>query len=166
MQNNPFLETMQTHPDKKLKEIVESKRGDYQPEAIAAAEEILRKRKVKFTEAQPEPVEHVEMTYEEIAEDIRKRRVKGQSMSSIRAYYKDCGVDIDMPEIKEWQSQAPVETKPKWTLGKLRSIGFLIGIGAAIVVNIDWADSSVKSAMAWIIGLAAVVWLYFVFRKK
>jgi hypothetical protein len=32
---------MQAHPDKKLKELVESKDGDYQADAVAAAEEIL-----------------------------------------------------------------------------------------------------------------------------
>jgi hypothetical protein len=166
MNNNPFLETMQAHPDKKLKEIVESKRGDYQPGAVAAAEEILRRRKVKFTEAQPEEVEHVEMTYEEIADDIRKRKAKGQPVSSIRAYYKECGVDIDMPEIRNAHTDTSAETKPAWSLRKLRGIAFIVGIGAAIVVNMDWASSSVKTGLAWVLGLGAVTALYFLFRKK
>lgn len=166
MNTNPFLETMQAHPDKKLKEIVESKRGDYQPDAIAAAEEILRKRNVRFAAAEPEETEHVEMTYEEIAADIRNRKAKGQAMSSIRAYYKECGVDIDMPEIRNAQTETPEGIQPAWSFRKLRAIACVAGIGAAIVVNLDWASSAAKTGLAWVTGLGAVVAVYFLFRKK
>lgn len=48
MQNNPFLEKMQSQPEAKLREIVTTRRADYQPDAIAAAEYVLRERNVSF----------------------------------------------------------------------------------------------------------------------
>ena len=56
METNAFAEVMETHSDKKLLEIVEKRRADYQPEAIAAAENVLRKRKIKWKEPEPDEV--------------------------------------------------------------------------------------------------------------
>lgn len=164
MDRNSFIETMHSQSSEKLKEIVEKKRGDYQPDAIAAAEAILKKRNVKFK--QPEPDEHVEMTYEEIREDIRKRRVKGQSMTSIRAYYKECGVDIDMPEIKGEEQQNTAPASPGFTMLKARGIGALIGIGLACFVQLQHADKGTVKVVTWGIAIIGVGWLLLSLRKK
>lgn len=45
---------MQSQSDAKLKEIVTTRRSDYQPEAIAAAEYVLQQRNVTFEIPPPE----------------------------------------------------------------------------------------------------------------
>lgn len=160
-QQNSFLETMHSHSSDRLKEIVEQQRGDYQPEAIAAAEQILRKRNIKFKE--PEPDENVEMTYEEIREDIRKRRVKGQSMSSIRAYYKECGVDIDMPEIK--RGEEPEPSKPL-SFREIRVLVYALGGMAAVFVNVQAKGWNGAATIITVITLVPVaIWAMFRYWK-
>jgi hypothetical protein len=160
MKNNSFLETMQAHSDQKLKEIVERKRDDFQPEAIQAAEHVLRERKVKFKEAEPDEI--VEMTFEEIREDIMARQKKGQSMDSIRAYYKDCGVNIYSKNILG-EDAAPSNG---WSYMKVRGIFFLVGIAGAIFVNL--AKSGDKTLLNIIVGaivLIGALWFLLTFRK-
>lgn len=161
MKDNPFLETMQTHPDHKLKEIVEKKRSDFQADAILAAEYVLRNRKVKFKESEPDEI--VEMTYDEIREDIIARQKKGQSISSIRAYYKECGVDIDSKEITGDENSA---SRP-WSYRKVRGVFFLVGVGGAIVVNL--AKSGDKTLLNIILGgvlLIGGIWAFNSLWKK
>lgn len=54
MQNNAFLEKMQSQSEAKLIEIVTTRRADYQPDAIAAAEFVLQQRNVSFDVPPPE----------------------------------------------------------------------------------------------------------------
>lgn len=158
--NNAFLEVMESHPDRKLKEIVESKRGDYQPEAIEAAEFVLRKRNVRYKEAEPDEI--VEMTYDEIREDIEKRTAKGESMSSIRKYYKEAGVDIDSAEVK---GDSDLSAQP-WSFRKVRGVFFLVGAGAAILANISNHGMTGGATLALVvIGGISAVWLYIDFSK-
>lgn len=158
--NNSFLEVMESHPDKKLKEIVESERGDYKAQAIEAAEFVLRKRKVKFKEA--EPLEIVEMTYDEIREDIEKRKANGESMPSIRKYYKEAGVDVDSAEVK---GDSDRSGQP-WSFRKVRGVFFLVGAGAAILVNINNQGMSGGATIALVvIGGISAVWIYIDFSK-
>ncbi len=160
MKDNPFLETMQSHSDQKLKEIVEKKRNDFQPDAIRAAEHILRSRRIKFTEAEPDEI--VEMTYDEIRDDIIARQQKGQSMESIRAYYKDCGVDIYSKEILG-EDAAPVQS---WSYAKLRGVFFIVGVAGAVFVNLaKCGDKTLLNIIVGIIVLIGALWFISSFRK-
>lgn len=153
MKDNPFLETMQSHSDRKLKDIVENFRSDYQPDALSAAEYVLRQRKVKFTEAEPDEI--VEMSDEEIRDDIQQRRAKGESMSSIREYYRSCGVDIDDVDGTISESSKKAAKRIKMRVG-LTLLGAFV---AAMVHFNDKGKSGGSTIVLIVIGAIAVVWL-------
>lgn len=160
MPDNPFFEKMNSLPDHRLKEMVERHRDQYQPEALVAAEEILRSRNVMFIEA--EPVEEIEMTYEEIREDIRVRRAKGQSMSGIREYYKSCGVDIDSPEIRRGE-ESP-SSRP-WSFREIRLVFFMVGgLGAVLVAVNDHGFSGGALIALLVLGSIIGIWAWIRFR--
>lgn len=155
MSGNPFLETLQNHSDQKLKEMVGTKRGDYQKEAVAAAAQILRARNVKFDEAEPD--EEIEMTYEEIREDIRARRAKGQSMSGIREYYKSCGVDIDSSEIRRGEENPG--SRP-WSFREIRFVFFIAGgLGAAFLAINEHGMNGGAVIVILVLGAFLGIWV-------
>jgi hypothetical protein len=157
MQNNSFLEKMQLHSDQKLKEIVERKRSDYNAEALLAAEQILRSRNIQFKEAEPDEI--VEMTYDEIRDDIAARQRAGESLPGIRKYYKDAGVNIDSKEVRG------TSTEP-WSFRKVRALFFLIGVVCAAIVSVAKHGMSGGVTIVFIVfGSVALIWMYIDFNK-
>lgn len=162
MQNNPFFEVMDNHPDQKLKEIVELKRGDYQPEALEAAEFVLRKRKVKFKEQEPDEV--IEMTVEEIREDIIRRRQQGETLREIRIDYRSKGVDID--DLEDEHKEDVEKLYKAWNFRKTKFGFYLIGMTAALIVSLNnKGNKDLLNLVIGILAVAGVTWLYFLLRK-
>ncbi|HTL80789.1 MAG TPA: hypothetical protein VL651_03745 [Bacteroidia bacterium] len=122
---------MNSHPNAKLIDIVENKRDDFQPEAVAAAELVLKNRNVKFKT--PEPVEIIPMTVDEIREEVEARKKAGESMQSIKMDFRSKGVDLNKLD----DALQDENEKRSW---KIRRNGFIIGgilvIGGFLVISI------------------------------
>jgi hypothetical protein len=163
MENNPFFEVMNAHSDKKLKEIVEKKRADYQPEAVVAAEFVLRKRNVKFKEAPADEI--IEMTVDEIREDIIRRRQQGENYREIRQDYKSKGIDIDtIDEVNIFSSRS------KSFLVKLAAFLSIIVIGLAIYANYKGRGNLSGAisilVLGWVIGLILYLRYEKIFERR
>jgi hypothetical protein len=94
MYENPYFKKMNANSDAKLLEIVEGFRDKYNPEAIAAAEEVLCSRNVSFLKPEIETDEVEVLTIEELRGQIANRLAKGENIQVIRADLKTKGVDI------------------------------------------------------------------------
>jgi hypothetical protein len=113
---NAFYEIMQKHNDERLLEIVERKRADYQPEAIAAAEQVLSERKISWKL----PEEKIETVKKISAQDVRKQINEGlqtgQNINMIKDKLRDQGVDVfDYAEadLNEAEENDPVLKKAR-----------------------------------------------------
>lgn len=101
---NPFYEVMQKHPDSKLLEIVEKKRNDYQPEALAAAEQVLTERNISWTI--PEVKQAKETDVKKIRSEIQQRIESGQNINMIKESLKEKGVNpLDFAEMDQNEAE-------------------------------------------------------------
>lgn len=125
---NPFYEIMQKHPDPKLLEIVEKKRTDYQPDALAAAEQVLTERNISWTV--PEEKVQKETDVKKIRSEIQQRFDSGQNINMIKESLKDKGVNpLDLAELDqdEVKKQDPQQSKKRMRIS-------LALAGTAIVI--------------------------------
>ena len=161
MENNAFLEVMETNSDSKLLEIVEKKRGDYQPAALLAAEYVLRKRNIKWIA--PEADEVIEMTIEEIDNEVEARLKKGEHISDIRADFKSKGVDIDDLDGEKSRANSFASN-----FIMIRLIGLGIGAFLAIIAALKETgdQESLKFLFITLTIVVVILFLVFTLRKK
>lgn len=157
---NSFYEVMQKHPDSKLLEIVEKKRKDYQPEALAAAEQVLNERNIAFTIPEEKKADPVKINVEA---EIRKRMEKGQNLNSIKAELKDIGIDpLQLAQKKE--NVAAVSEATKGNMNRIIGVAGVIGvvIGGVMLMQAAAKDGGallVFSIVGFLGGLVGFVYL-------
>lgn len=93
---NKFLEAMSKRTDEQLQEILDSPPGDYQPEAIEAAKQEIKKRKLTQQENKYPMETKQKISYSESDYEPSRRNTPESALKTIATIVLVCGIIISV----------------------------------------------------------------------
>jgi len=151
---NPFFEIMSRHSDSKLIDIVENRRDEYNPDALAAAENVLKSRKISWTIKSEEPEE---IQFENTRDEISYRLANGESIEVIRNDLKSRGVDVFDYAEKDQEEEA--KNDPEFA-AKRKKLGLRVGAFVTLfyaLINTHSRNHDAGLVFAIIMGIAIIL---------
>lgn len=164
---NPFYDVMQNHPDSKLLDIVEKKRKDYQPEALAAAEQVLTERNITWTI--PEVKQTKETDVKKIRSEIQQRIESGQNINMIKESLKVKGVNpLDFAEIDQQEAE---KSDPDLAKKRVRTGAAALAIVGIVFVGLKGMKYATEMggtmlAVSIVIFLGALIFAVYQLLRK
>ena len=158
---------MQKHPDSKLLEIVEKKRSDYQPDALAAAEQVLTERNITWTI--PEVKQAKPADVKKIRSEIQQRIESGQNINMIKESLKEKGVNpLDFAEADQQEAE---QSDPNLKKKRLRIGAAALSICLIVYVGLKGMDyamglSGIMLAVTIAVFLGALIFAVYQLLRK
>ena len=158
--SNTFFEVMSRHSDKKLLEIVEDKRDEYNSEALEAAEFVLRSRNISWKVLKKTGEEEQVTYFEDVQSEIDYRLAQGENIEDIRRSLKLRGINIF--EYADMEKKEAEKNNPEFAALR-KKLGLRIGAVIMMLYGLrPYHDAFLMAMITFAIALILFIASFFV----